>query len=508
MGVKKTVIRNVLSNWFTYGITAIVSFFISPFVVHTLGDTAYGIWVLAGSITGYLGLLSFGFPPAIVKFVSRYKALEDDTEVNNIVNTMFLSFIFIGAVALIGSFVLAIFSPDLFVVEPAFHHDLVLIIIIVGATIAISFPFVTFDALINAFQRFDINNLIRVSVFLGRSAFIVLFLKLGGRLITLGLIALAAVMVQYFFQVVWAHKIFPHLKINPRLANKKTLKMIAGFSIYTFIIGISFRISYYTDSIVIGSFLAAQQITFFAIGNNLIMYLMQLVSNITVVLTPLASTFEAKSDFEHMRRLLFVGTRYSMMIILPVAFTFLVLGKPFINLWMGPEYADASSKVLRILTWGYIGALSQLVTGSIFMGLGKIKWYSFLNLANALGNIGLSILLVRKFGIYGVAAGTAIPLGIYGTIVLPIYVCRELKVNIFGYIWRAYVPPILASIPFLIVMFIYNRYLDFSSLSQFFLYILLACMFYAFFAFFIALEKEHRMSLREKIGGLAGRFHR
>jgi len=56
MDLKKRIIRNVLSNWAGYSITTVVAFFISPFVVHTLGNMGYGIWVLVGSLTGYLGI--------------------------------------------------------------------------------------------------------------------------------------------------------------------------------------------------------------------------------------------------------------------------------------------------------------------------------------------------------------------------------------------------------------------------------------------------------------------
>jgi hypothetical protein len=38
--------RNVLANWGGYIFAAGVNFVLSPFVVHSLGDNAYGIWVL------------------------------------------------------------------------------------------------------------------------------------------------------------------------------------------------------------------------------------------------------------------------------------------------------------------------------------------------------------------------------------------------------------------------------------------------------------------------------
>ncbi len=42
-----------------------VAFFLTPFVVNSLGSTAYGIWVLLMSLTGYYGLLDLGVSAAL-----------------------------------------------------------------------------------------------------------------------------------------------------------------------------------------------------------------------------------------------------------------------------------------------------------------------------------------------------------------------------------------------------------------------------------------------------------
>ena len=52
--------RNLFANWVGYGANLLVMFFMSPFVVHTLGDGTYGLWSLLMSITGYLGLVDVG----------------------------------------------------------------------------------------------------------------------------------------------------------------------------------------------------------------------------------------------------------------------------------------------------------------------------------------------------------------------------------------------------------------------------------------------------------------
>ena len=52
--------RNLLANWVGHGANVVVLFFLSPFVVHTLGKTEYGIWSLLSVLTGYMGLFDLG----------------------------------------------------------------------------------------------------------------------------------------------------------------------------------------------------------------------------------------------------------------------------------------------------------------------------------------------------------------------------------------------------------------------------------------------------------------
>ena len=65
---------NVLANWASLVVGTVVSLFLSPYIVHTLGDTAYGVWVLVGSLVGYLGLLDLGTRGAVTKYVATYHA--------------------------------------------------------------------------------------------------------------------------------------------------------------------------------------------------------------------------------------------------------------------------------------------------------------------------------------------------------------------------------------------------------------------------------------------------
>src|ERR1700756_5666194 len=67
----KHIARNVLSNWLALAVTTVTAFFLSPFVVHHLGNLAYGVWVIIMSLVAYMNLLDLGLRGAITRFVSK-----------------------------------------------------------------------------------------------------------------------------------------------------------------------------------------------------------------------------------------------------------------------------------------------------------------------------------------------------------------------------------------------------------------------------------------------------
>jgi hypothetical protein len=72
---KSTVyIRGLTANWIGYGANLAVMFFLTPFIIHSLGNVRYGVWCLLVSITGYAGLLEIGVMTSSARHINVYIA--------------------------------------------------------------------------------------------------------------------------------------------------------------------------------------------------------------------------------------------------------------------------------------------------------------------------------------------------------------------------------------------------------------------------------------------------
>jgi len=502
VSVTRKIVKNVCSNWAAQLVTVVVTFFLTPFVVHSLGNASYGIWVLAFSLTGHLGILDLGLRPIIVKYVSKYDALGEPQKINEVINTTLSTFVLLGSVVFLVSLGLAYFSDRLFNVPPDKFFELKAIIALAGVNVAMTFPFGVFNAVTAAFQRFDLSSIVKTSVFLVRSLCIVIFLTSGGGILTLGIIVTFAQLIEFIWRVRVCYSIFPDLKLSLTHVNRDVLKMVSGFGFYGFVIALASRLAYRTDSIVIGGFLSASAITFYSIGATLIEYLQNIVSLIVVTITPVASSFDARKEYDRLRNLLILATKYCSLVVIPIGATYALLGESFISLWMGSEYGPVSSTVLSILMIGFFGFLSQLAIGSIFYGLGKVKFYAFMSMAMAILNLILSIVLVQilkeDWKLYGVAWGTTIPLSIYAYILQPAYICRELNLRFSKYFLGAYARPLIVMLPFVGIIWVVRISVSFSNLLEFFAIVAAACVVYVICVFFIAIEPEHRKIVTDR----------
>jgi len=490
--------RNVLTNWAAFLVTSLVSFFLSPFVVHQLGDTSYGVWVLVGAMTGYLGLLDLGVRGAVTRYTANLATRQDHENASGIVSSGLGIFIVAGMAAMAFAAALAFFVLDKFQIAPADLPQARLVLILVGCNVAISLVSGVFGGVVTGLQRFDISNAIEITAALLRAAAVVAALWAGNGLVALALIhagfALAVGMA--YWMCSW--RLYPQLRVAWSRGTREHLRQIFSFSVYSFLLHISAYLIYHTDSLVIGAFLPVSMVTFFAIATNLATYARAVVSGISTTMTPKFSAMQASQQVADMSHALLRAVRYSTLVILAIAITFLLRGASFIGLWMGPEYAQPSGAVLWILALALIPAAGSQVVASVMLGLNRHRPVVPIVIVEALANLGLSIWWVQSIGISGVAWATALPSLLTSLLWWPWYVNRTMGIAIARYISSSWLRPGCAFLPFAAATWAVERTWPAPTLWVFFVQVAGLLPVAALGAWLVALEREDRAQLRDR----------
>jgi O-antigen/teichoic acid export membrane protein len=467
----KRVAQNILSNWAALAISTLVGFFLAPFIVHYLGNVAYGAWILVVSLTAYMNLLDLGLRGAVTRFVSKGNAQGNHEDARDAVSGALWIRLWISLAIVLASVGFALIFNRIFVIPVTMQHAARMAILATALTVAVNLWCGVFAGVLAALHRYDLLSAVALVQTGLRAAGIVWLLHHGHGILALALWDLAAALVANGLYVLLAFRRYPQLRVTFRRPPRRVLSKLWNYSFYAFLINVAVQVVYYSDNLVVGAFTSAAAVTFYAIGGSLIAYARQIVASVTTTFSPMASTFEARGSHHDLRTLLIQGTRAALMVSLPIEIALFLRGETFIGLWMGPQYARPSGMVLRVLLLSLVACTGSAAACGIVYGMEKHRPVALWAILEGVANLGLSIFLVRRIGIVGVAWGTTIPSLFVELVLWPPYICRLVEISVAEYLWQSWIRTFLAAIPFSLGCYLAERYWPARNLAVFFMQI-------------------------------------
>jgi O-antigen/teichoic acid export membrane protein len=462
------IFRNTISNYAGTLIALGTGFFLTPFILHRLGSSDFGLWALVGSVVVYGSLLDFGIAGAVIKYVAEYRAKGEIGQAQSLVATALRLYSAVGLVIIAVSAAVAPFFSELFNVLPDKRATVTWLVLLTGARIGISIPCTTAMAVLRGLQRYDIVNLVNIAGTILSAAATVIVLLLGGGVLGMVGISIAVTLVVQAWGIWLINKIMPELHFGWRGAKRRLVRTVISFSSPLFVTEFSGCLQTKTDEFVIAASLSISAVAPYAIARRLSELAQLLTDQLMKVLLPLASELHAEDDRARLRSLYFASTRLTLAILLPVGCTLIILTRPILTAWVGAPYADYGHLVI-ILTLASLITTSMWPAASILQSMTRHRPLAAMSLGSGLVNLALSVALVHRFGLTGVALGTLIPtaaecLGL----VLP-YAMRVIGASASQVFKEIFSPALLPAVPMVIALYILQRAIEPSSL----LYILL-----------------------------------
>ena len=456
---KIQLLKNVGSSWFSLGVNILVGLFLSPYILHRLGDTAFGIWILIFSLTGYYGIFDFGIRSSIIRYVSKFAATKNIEEASELINTALLAYTGIGVLTFTITVVGSIYIDRLFQIPPGFQSTARWLFLVVGSSVALTFPLGVFGGILEGLQKFYLINWTNI-FFSGmlRPILIIVFLRRGYGLLTVALITVGLPIIASIVRGALALRALP-LRFSPAYISRGAVRQIANYSGVTFVIIVASRLKSKTDPVIIGSFLSPAAITYFYAGSRLLDYASEVVSSLAQIFVPMSSQSEAMGDQDRLRKIFVAGNRACALITLPMTAAFVIVGRSIIEVWLGKRYVAQGYSVLLTLIIPYTLMLTQFASGRVLYGMSKHGKVAIITVIEAAANIILSILLVRPFGIVGDAIGTAIPLAATYTLFMPFHLCSLLGIRMSSFLRQAFLLPLALALPPAMILLLMQRWL-------------------------------------------------
>ena len=444
-GLKAQAVRNVSATWLSLVIHALVGFFLSPFILHRLGDAAFSVWVLVFSLTGYFGLLDLGIRSSIVRYVAKFRAVGDDDQLGRFLTTSFAFYLTVALAVLVLTAVGSVYLPALFRIPPELLRTARSLFWLAGLSVALTFPLSVFAGVMEGLQKFSHVQLTFMFATILRGLAVIIALSQGGGLLALAAITIGTNMFGYVILMWMVYQSLP-LRLILRRPDPHVLRKMASYGAFAFLILIAERLRFQSDAIVIAAFLSSTAITFYSVASRLVEYSTYAVRSVAQIVTPMSSQLHATGDRSRLRLLLIAGNRACALIVFPLAVILVVCGRSIIEVWVGARYVSSYS-ILVLLIVPKSLYLAQSTSTRILLGMGRHRTLASVLLLEGVVNVVLSFLLAPRFGLIGVAWGTAVPLACTSLLFLPRHLCRQLEVPVSGFLRRAYLLPLALCLP-------------------------------------------------------------
>lgn len=431
----------VIANWTGTLCSYLLAFIATPIIVHSFGNERYGVWSIAMSLTGYYGILDIGIRTTIIKYFADYTARKEHQSANVLLNTTLASYGVIIPLIFFALWALVANIDRVFNIDPALIEESKTLFWIVGLIFCVGAVSNTFRGVIVSQRKFVLRNKLNVSFSILRSLVMIIVLKLGYGLIVAAVSVLCVELMLATLLVRAVRKICPFLIFSASLIDFKAMKGTYVFAFFNFLRQMSIRILERTDILLVGIFLDMKTVAFYSIAESLLRYLAKIPKGLRATILPFTSKLKADRQEETLKKMALIMPKYTMSFFLATTLMTVLFGQQFIALWMGENF-DLSWEILMILIFAKSFSMSQSMLIHLIVGLGYNRFYGLLGLFEMLLNLGLSVALVKLYGVYGIAFGSLVTVIITSGLIAPVYSVKKVDLSAVAYYLKVIIVPL------------------------------------------------------------------
>ena len=504
--IKKQPHAIKLSAWrITHLICAVgISFMIMPFLIHHLGKHYYGIWILVSVFSAYYGMVDLGLSTAIQRYIAQAIGKKDINSINEIVATALISYSFLAILVLIFGGMGYMLIPYIFHWELSDIDLLQNCFLVMLGGLAVSFPLRSFTGMLGAALRQDISAKTDILYVAAKAVGTVFVVLRGDTLLSIAVVSVIVDLVYYLLIIYLVKKVYLSLRISLNYVSFVMAKKLFRYAFYSFINKLSEILKLRIDTLVISVFMVVSDVTIYSVAFRLFDYFNEIIISIVGFSDAYLSRYDGSGEKDRMSVVFSNFTRITSIISVFIGLSLILYGKYFISRWVGDDF-NRSCTVLPYLVIPGILAASQDPLRRLFYATSKHHLLAYISLFEGVCNVTLSLILVKSYGLIGVALGTAIPSLFISLFLVPLYGCSIIQLSLRKYWLKLVLLPASVTATFVIGYFSFIKgYLaaDFGRIIT-----LSVCQIVVFipFCFFVFLKKNERYIM---INYLKSRFVR
>ena len=422
----------------------------TPWLLSQIGQSDYGLYTLATSLIT-LFVMDFGLGAAISRYVSRYRAQNNQQAVNDFLGMIYKLYMIVDAVIFLVLLLYFFLLDRVYVNLSTEELDKFKIIYIIIATFSVvSFPFSNLNGILTAYEKFIVLKLCDFFNKALNIVLVVIALMLGwGVYALVSVHAIVGLMTIVVKLLVIKQK--TPAKVNFKFFDKSMLKEIFGFSMWTTVGNILQRLILGISPSIIAAVCAAGsvEVAIFGLASTVEGYVYTFATAINGMFMPRISKIivDGKKETELMPLMVKVG-RIQLMLVGLVSVGFLALGKSFIvDIWNKPDFVQSYYCAALLLLPNMLYLPMQIANTTLVVE-NKVKIQAQVFMVMSAVNVVLSLIFSHFWGAIGAALAVFIAYIVRVLLMIIVYQ-KQMNLNMVKFIKDVF----LSMSPYLLLTF-------------------------------------------------------
>lgn len=387
-------------------ISGLVLFVLYRYLIDHLGTKQLGLWSVILASTSVARLSDMGLTGSVVKFVARYRALNDDIQAADVIQTAAISIA--GVMGILCLIIYPLLDNVLALAIPAESMSQALSIL-PWAVFSLWLGSVggVFQSGLDGCQRMDTRNILMI---LGNLIFLVAAFWLVPNFGLMGLAIGQVFQALILTLASWVllRRQLKVLPLLPKLWRKSKFKEMFGYSVNFQINSIAILLFDPAIKLLMSRYGGLSSTAFYEMASQLVVKLRALIVSANQALVPAVAELHETAP-EQIRNVYLKTYRMLFFVTVPF-YAGIYIALPLVSqLWIG--HIESQFLIFgAILTLGW--GLNTLTGPAYFvnLGTGDLKWNSISHVLMAFLNVILGLILGPIFGGFGVAVAAMVAL--------------------------------------------------------------------------------------------------
>lgn len=398
----RLLVRNTVLNILGQIAPLLVAIVTVPAVIRGLGEARFGILSLSWVVLGYFGIFDLGMGRAATKYVAEALGRGESESIPPLV----WSAVLVQAVfGVLGGLLLALGTPylvnHLLTVPPELIGETRRSFHLLAAAVPLVLVASSFRGVLEAAQRFDLINLVRVPASIANYVLALVGIILGHGLPAIMLLLLLARAATALAFAILSFRIFPGLLGGKRL-ELGALRKLVGFGGWVTVSAVTMPVLTYIEHFLIAGLLSVGALTWYSAPFEMVSRTAVFPASVAITLFPAFSYYQANRK-EMIAELSWRPLRYLLVTGTPLMVVLVLFAPEILGYWLDGEFAERSAGVLRILAVAFsLNALAYIPFSAV-QGLGRPDLKAKLDLVEVPLFVVLAWILIPRYGVEGAA---------------------------------------------------------------------------------------------------------